>query len=293
MLLLYLNKLFIQNSKPFNMRTPFYYLIIISIFFVTSFSNLNAQENQEYILKENISYRSTDEEKENEYIAERCKLDIYYPKNKTGFTTVVWFHGGGITGGNKHIPEKLKEKGIAIVAVNYRLYPKVMCPVYIEDAAAAVAWTFKNISSFGGDSTKITVSGHSAGGYLTSMVGLDKTYLQKHKVDANTIAMLIPFSGHTITHFTVRKERGIEETQPVIDEFAPLYHVRPDAPPLILITGDREREMLGRYEENAYMYRMMKVVGHEQTKLYELDAFDHGGMVSPALEILLQEIKTL
>lgn len=274
------------------MRTPFYYLIITSISFVTSLSNINAQENQEYILKENISYRLAEEEKQDEYIAERCKLDIYYPANKTGFTTVVWFHGGGITSGNKHIPEKLKEKGIAIIAVNYRLYPKVMCPVYIEDAAAAVAWAFKNISSFGGDSTKIIVSGHSAGGYLSSMVGMDKTYLQKYKIDANTIAMLIPFSGHTITHFTVRKERGIEGTQPVIDEFAPLYHVRPDAPPLILITGDREREMLGRYEENAYMYRMMKVVGHEQTKLYELDAFDHGGMVSPALEILLQEIKT-
>ena len=40
-------------------------------------------------------------------------------------------------------------------------------------------------------------------------------------------------------------------TQPLLDEMAPLYHVRDDAPPLLLITGDRELEMLGRYEENA------------------------------------------
>ena len=125
------------------------------------------------------------------------------------------------------------------------------------------------------------------------MIGMDKSYLQKHEIDANNIAMLIPFSGHTITHFIVRSERGIGGTQPIIDKFAPLYHVRPDAPQLILITGDREREMLGRYEENAYMYRMMKVAGHKQSKIYELDAFDHGGMASPALEILLQEIRPL
>ena len=51
--------------------------------------------------------------------------------------------------------------------------------------------------------------------------------------------------------------------------------------------------MLGRYEENAYMFRMMKVAGHKKTKLYELDAFNHGGMASPALEVLLNEIKVL
>ena len=249
--------------------------------------------SQEYVLEENISYRTDSEVKHDKSIEERCVLDIYYPKNEKNFTTVVWFHGGGLTSGNKYIPEKLKGKEIAVVAVNYRLYPKVKCPVYIEDAAAAVAWTFRNIKKYGGDPGKIVVSGHSAGGYLTNMVGLDKNYLSKYGINANSIAMLVPFSGHAITHFTVREERGIDGTQPIIDRFAPLYHVRSDAPPLILITGDRELEMLGRYEENAYMFRMMKVAGHQQTKLYELDAFDHGGMLSPALEILLNEIKSL
>lgn len=267
--------------------------LIASIFLIFQLTEISAQENQNYSLKENISYRTADEVSKDEYIAERCKLDIYYPENAKGFTTVVWFHGGGITGGEKHIPEKLKNKGIAIVAVNYRLNPKVNCPAYIEDAAAAVAWTFNHIAEFGGDPAKIVVSGHSAGGYLASMVGLDKKWLAKYDIDANKIEMLVPFSGHCITHMTIRKERGIPDTQPVVDEFAPLYYVRADAPPLILITGDREREMLGRYEENAYMMRMMKVVGHNKTKLYELDSFDHVGMASPAFEILLNEIGKL
>lgn len=54
---------------------------------------------------------------------------------------------------------------------------------------------------------------------------------------------------------------GIDNLQPTVDEFAPLFHVRKDAPPLVLITGDRELELFGRYEENAYMWRMMKLSG--------------------------------
>ncbi len=52
------------------------------------------------------------------------------------------------------------------------------------------------------------------------------------------------------------QERGIEGTQPPIDDMAPLFHVRDDCPPLLLITGDCELDMLVRYEENAYMWRI-------------------------------------
>jgi acetyl esterase/lipase len=287
-----LNRL--KPNSSFSLR-KLSFLLFIAFLFISSIlkSQNTTPQKVEYAIAENISYYSHEETENSKYIAERCKLDIYYPAKKKGFTSVIWFHGGGINSGNKFIPEKLKEKGIAVIAVNYRLSPIVKNPIYIEDAAAAVAWIFKNIEKYGGDVSKIVVSGHSAGGYLASMVGLDKKWLAKFSIDANNIAMLVPFSGHTITHFTIREERGIKGTQPVVDEFAPLFHVRADAPPLVLITGDRELEMLGRYEENAYLWRMMKVIGHENTKLYELDGFDHGGMASPAYEILLNEIKTL
>ena len=240
----------------------------------------------------NIPYYNLTVTQSNQYIKERAFLDVYCPTNESRLPTVVWFHGGGLSSGEKSIPEALKNKGVCVVAPNYRLHPKVKSPAYIEDAAAAVAWVFKNINQYGGDSTQIFLSGHSAGGYLASMVGLDKKWLAVHNLDANQIAGLIPFSGHTITHFTVRKEQGIDGMRPVIDEMAPLYHVRADAPPLLLITGDREKELLGRYEENAYMMRMMKVVGHQQTKLLELDGYGHN-MVAPAFPLLLNEVKRL
>ncbi|MCB0686230.1 MAG: alpha/beta hydrolase [Saprospiraceae bacterium] len=242
-----------------------------------------------YQLKTDLAYYPKEESEQDAYIQERCVLDLYYPENIEGYPTVVWFHGGGLTGGNKFIPEALKNQGIAVVAVNYRLNPKVQAPAYIEDAAASVAWVFQHITEYGGDPGLIFVSGHSAGGYLASMIGLDKKYLLKYEIDANQIAGLIPFSGHTITHFTVREERGIPGTQPVIDELAPLYHVRADAPPILLITGDRELELLGRYEENAYLMRMMKVVGHPDIRLYEMDGYGHG-MTEPAFPLLIKEV---
>jgi acetyl esterase/lipase len=267
----------------------FFYIFTASALHYQGYS----QTNKDYEQQSDIFYRDASVEPVTDYMKERCVLDIYYPKNKQGFPTVVWFHGGGLKAGNKFIPQWLKNKDIAVVAVNYRFSPEVSCPAYIQDAAAAVAWVFRNIEAYGGDPGLIIVSGHSAGGYLTSMIGLDKRYLEVYGIDANQIASLVPFSGHTITHFTIREERGIAGTQPIIDEFAPLYHLRDDAPPLILITGDRELEMLGRYEENAYMMRMMKVVGHQETTLYELDGFDHGGMAVPAYPLLIREVRRL
>lgn len=250
-----------------------------------------SQETQ-YETLSNIPYYSEEVSQSDAYMAERCVLDIYYPTNKKDFATIVWFHGGGLTGGSKELPEALKNQDLCIVGVNYRLSPKVKAPTYIEDAAAAVAWVFKNIEKYGGNTSKIFVSGHSAGGYLTCMIGLDKTYLNAHDIDANQIAGLIPLSAQTITHFNIREQRGIKNTQPIVDEFAPLYHVRADAPPLLLITGDRELEMLGRYEENAYLARMMKVVGHEKTQLFELDGYDHG-MTYPAFPLVLKEVRKI
>ena len=257
--------------------------------FLIAFSFISFAQESEYQTKPNVPYYDDSTNQSDEYIKQRCVLDIYYPSNTKNFPTIIWFHGGGLTGGEKEIPQSLKEKGFAVVGVNYRLSPKVKAPAYIEDAAAAVAWVFKNINNYGGDTTLIFVSGYSAGGYLTTMIGLDKKWLAVHGVDANNIAGLVSLSGQAITHFTIREERGIPGTQPIIDEFAPLYHVRKEAPPLILITGDSELELLGRYEENAYLMRMMKISGHTKTKLYKLDGYDHG-ITGPGFPLLIKEV---
>jgi acetyl esterase/lipase len=249
-----------------------------------------AQAQESYVKALNIPYYPETVGSKDQYMAAQCRLDIYYPKNKKNFATIVWFHGGGLTGGAKEIPQELMDKGYAVIGVGYRLSPKVKAPAYIEDAAAAVAWAFKRIGQYGGNAEQIYLSGHSAGGYLAMMITLNKKYLAKYDIDADRIAGLIPFSGQCITHFTIRDEHGIKDIQPVIDEYAPLYWVRASSPPMLLITGDAEKELLGRYEENAYMLRMMKLAGHKNTSLFQLQGFDHGGMATPAFPLLLKEV---
>lgn len=262
---------------------------IIFIWAICLLSLSGCAQSTVYTTRENISYYADSIVKSDSYIKERCKLDIYYPKNKTNSSTIVWFHGGGLTAGNKEIPKALLEKGFIVIGVGYRLSPKAHVAAIIEDATAAVAWTFRNISTYGGNTKLIFISGHSAGAYLGSMLTLDKTYLAKYNINADEIAELISFSGQAITHFTKRQENGIRDTQPVIDKYAPLYFVRADAPPMLLITGDRELEMLGRYEENAYLSRMMKLTGHKRTVLYELEGYGHN-MVEPAMPLLVKEV---
>lgn len=258
-------------------------LVVMLLLVVTAFAQ------NSYTTLTDIAYHAD----AGEYAAERCKLDFYYPTDKKDFPVVVWFHGGGLTGGERYVPDELKNSGIGVVAVNYRLLPKAELPDVIDDAAAAVAWAFNNVARYGGDVKKIFVSGHSAGGYLTDMVGLDKKWLQKYGIDADSIAALAPFSGQVITHFAYREIKGMKPTQPLIDEWAPLYYVRPDAPPIIIISADREMELYGRYEETAYFWRMLKLCGHQQAHLYELQGFNHGSMAGPAGLILKRYIQSM
>ena len=77
----------------------------------------------------------------------------------------------------------------------------------------------------------------------------------------------LQWSHHNSLHAATRTR--YREEKPLIDKYAPLYHVRPDAPPIVLTTGDRDLELLGRYEENAYFWRMMKVAGHKASEIHE------------------------
>lgn len=264
--------------------------LLILLFFANAFF-ANAQ--QKYITETDIHYYDESTNKNDSYINSQCTLDVYYPENKKDFATIIWFHGGGLTKGKKQIPKALRDKGYAVIGVEYRLSPNVTAPAYIEDAAAEVSWAFNSIEKYGGNKKLIFISGHSAGAYLGTIITMDKSYLAKYSIDPMEIAGLISFSGQAITHFTIRKEQGIKSTQPTIDKYAPIFYVRADTPPILLVTGDREMELLGRYEENAYFLRMMKLNNNKDIRLYELQGFDHSGMAEPAYPLLLNEVETI
>ena len=238
--------------------------------------------SQTYKQVNDISYTN----KIDSYAKERLKLDIYYPEELNNCPVIVWFHGGGLEAGNKEIPNRLKEKGYVVVGANYRLLPNVSINETLDDSAEAIAWVFRHVSEYNGDPNKIVVTGHSAGGYISMMLCLNKKWLSNYQIDADDVLMYVPFSGQAVTHYNVRKMQGLKPLQVTIDEYAPIYWVRKDCPPFVLICGDRELELYGRYDENQYLARMMKLVGHQQTFLYELDGHGHGTMVDPSFHIL-------
>ena len=240
---------------------------------------------QEYKFSREINYRTDDE-----YATKICRVDIAAPEGAKDAPVIVWFHGGGLTGGKKQIPQAILKDGCVVVGVGYRFSPNVKVTQIVDDAACAVAWVFNNIDKWGGNPESIYIAGHSAGGYLVTMVGLEKARLERYGIDANKLKGIIPFSGQAITHFEERRSRGIANTQPIVDELSPLFHVRGDSAPILILSGDREMEMLGRYEENAYMWRVFQLVGHKDATLYELDGYGHN-MCEPAYPLLMRFVR--
>ena len=241
-----------------------------------------------YSYDRNVPYRGNTGD---EYASKMCRLDIAYQPDVQNAPVVVWFHGGGLTGGSREIPSGLLTDGMVVVGVEYRLSPHVKTMEIVDDAAAAVAWVFDNIGKYGGDTSSIYIAGHSAGGYLVDMVGLDKKLLARYGKDADKLAGIIPFSGQVITHFETRNQRGLKPLQPTIDETAPLFHVRKDCAPILILSGDREKELYGRYEESAYFYRLFKLLGHPDVTLYELGGFDHSSMRDAAFPLAVRFIR--
>ena len=209
------------------------------------------------------------------------KIYISLPKGKTSFPVVVWYHGGGMVGDEREIPDALFNGEYAIAEVRYRVSNgQSNSADSVEDAAAALAWVLEHASSLGGDPKKIFAGGMSAGTYLAAMVGMAPQLLGKYGYDHKSLAGLVLVSGQMSTHFQLKTDLKYEHQMwhPVIDEYAPLYYASPDLPPCIFITGDFGCDMPTRAEENAYFASVLRAMGHKDAQHYALGGHDHWGV---------------
>jgi len=219
------------------------------------------------------------------YEAERCKLDLTLPgPSAQPFATYVWFYGGGLKNGAKdlasehcaEIAASFAREGIAVVVPDYRLNPRAKYPEYVDDAAAAFAWTVRNIARHGGDPRKVFLGGHSAGGYLALLIGFDESRLRPYGLGLKDVAGIAQVSGQVFTHYTVREERGLSRYATISDDAAPAFFVRKALPPLLTIYA--EHDMAGRAEENLYLLAMLKGAGHPDTTSLKAFGKDHGSV---------------
>lgn len=227
--------------------------------------------------------------REGDYARSMCLVDVTYPVGVTNFATVVNFHGGGLVKGRRNGPAWPKEaKGrdpVAFVSAGYRLLTNATPEQCVGDAAAAVAWTLRNISRYGGDPKKVFVTGVSGGGYLTAMVGMDPKWLAPHGFKPTDLAGIAPLTGQMTKHFNIRKV-GFRDDDPQylpkIDEWAPLAYASTNAlPPSCFLTGGRDTEWKGRVEENALLEASLRANGARNCEFHETEG-NHGGGVYPS-----------
>jgi acetyl esterase/lipase len=218
------------------------------------------------------------------YEQERCKLDLTLPVGAKGFATCVYFYGGGLKKGSKdlaseycaEIRQSFAQAGVAVVTPDYRLSPKVKYPAYVDDAAAAFAWTVKHIAEHGGDPHKVFIGGHSAGATLALLVGMDPNRLKPHGLTLGAVAGITQISAQVLTHYTIREERGQSRYAITCDEAAPAFYIKKSLPPILTIYA--QNDMLSRAEENMFFISTLKAAGHSENYSLRVDDRDHGSV---------------
>jgi len=130
----------------------------------------------------------------------RERVDIYAPKGRErDLSAIVFFYGGGWEEGDRamyrFVGTALASRGSVVAIPDYRVYPEVRFPGFVEDGARAVRWVRDNVERFGGDPGRIVVAGHSAGAHIAAMLAIDGRWLRAEGMDNRSLCGLVGLSG--------------------------------------------------------------------------------------------------
>jgi acetyl esterase/lipase len=124
-------------------------------------------------------------------------LDVYEPESDSPGPTILFFYGGSWQRGGKDqyrfVASRLTRLGYRVVIPNYRLYPDVVFPAFIEDSAESYRWVADNIHRYGGQQDQIYLMGHSAGAHIAALLHYDDRHLAR--VDDGTLPDPAGFIG--------------------------------------------------------------------------------------------------
>lgn len=185
----------------------------------------------------------------------RQALDIYQPdqtfaKSPTvdGLPVVVFIHGGSWQKGDKEgygfVGRSLAQAGYVTAVIEYRLAPKNIYPDYVNDSVSAVSWVYQNIAQYGGNPNKLFVMGHSAGAFNAVAAVDDARYWKNSQVPSNAIKAVIGLAGPYSYDFRKFDSKIAFPTNLLPEDVMPDSHVRPDAPPHLLLIAEKD-ELVG------------------------------------------------
>lgn len=228
----------------------------------------------------------------------RHLLDVYRPESSNGpLPVVIQIHGGGWVIGHKRqqgmpLVHRLAGNGFVAVSINYRLGPKYRFPEQLIDVKRAIAWTREHIAEYGGDPNLIILTGGSAGGHLSALAALtpNQTEYQPGFESSDTsVTACMPFYGPTdftdgdgirgrMDAFEIFLERTVmpgsmKDVPDLYRSMSPINHVRPDAPPFLIIQG--RLDVLVWREENRRFAELLAEVSHAPVVYWEVPGAQH------------------
>jgi acetyl esterase/lipase len=206
----------------------------------------------------------------------RNTLDVYVPRatsstQQSAKPVIVFFYGGAWEMGDKEsylfMAEALVSQGFVVVVPDYRLFPQITFPTYMDDAARATKWALDNAARYGGDPNHVFVMGHSAGAQLAALIGFDNRYLTRVGADRAQIRGVVSLAGPL--DFLPLTEPNLFKIFPesVRDQSQPINFIDGKQPPTLLMHGladkrvgihnsrnlaQRIRERGGKVEETYY-----------------------------------------
>ncbi|MFA5941929.1 MAG: alpha/beta hydrolase [Sinimarinibacterium sp.] len=208
-------------------------------------------------------------------------LDIYYPPQATGAPVIVFFYGGRWSLRDKSefefVGQALASRGFIAVLPNVRKYPDVRFPDFVDDAARAVRWTRENAPTYGGDTDKLFVMGHSSGAHIAAMLALNEAYLKKAGGSRAWLRGMIGLAG--AYDFMPITAPDLRDLFGPVDRFQysqPIFYTDGQNPPLMLIHG-RNDDVLSVSNTENLARSVAKAGGAVETVIY--DSLSHNMII--------------
>lgn len=240
----------------------------------------------------------------------QCKLDVYARQHtKVPVPTVVYIHGGGWVAGIKEtdVLEALPyfEMGCSFVNVEYRLASVSLAPAAVEDCRLALRWVYQNAKKFNFDTSRIIITGGSAGGHLALMTGmLDESAGFDAAKDWNPARLTLPvaaivnwfgitdvndlLSGANRQGYAVSwlgSQSGREE---LARRVSPLTYVRKGLPPIFTVHGDADE--LVPYSHAVRLHKALDDAG-VPNRLLTIPGGKHGDFTREQMLTIFSSIR--
>jgi acetyl esterase/lipase len=171
-------------------------------------------------------------------------MDVYRPAGE-GLPVVVFFYGGSWQTGRRQdylfVAASLARRGMVVVVPDYRLFPQVTWPAYVEDAALAVASVRRQAADWGGDPARVFVAGHSAGAHLAALLALSPQWLDAAGDRRGALAGMVGLAG-PYDFLPIQDEdiRAVFAAAPELPATQPVNHVDGGNPPMLLLHGEAD-----------------------------------------------------